>query len=158
MVEKIQFQTYTELQITFKHIDLPEMINQEKIRIDLAGINKIDTSIHFFEAETQLHIQLPLIFKNFCDYSYIVCPDVQFDLLDSVTKRQQLIWAKKAGIGIISILDDGTLRIRLPALQKQLKPVIRKEVIQIMNKMFRIRFNTLPLWERSHKTQSTLES
>ncbi|MFX0150433.1 MAG: hypothetical protein ACFFAJ_06610 [Candidatus Hodarchaeota archaeon] len=158
LVEKIQFQTYIELQITSKHLDLPKMINQEKFRIDLAAINKIDASIHFFEAETQLHIQHPLIFKNFCDYCYIVCPDVQFDLLDSITTRQQLNWAKKAGIGIISISDDGALRIRLSALQQQLKPVVRKEVIRIMNTRYRIRFTTIPLWERSRKTQPVLES
>jgi len=52
LVEKLKFQTYTELQITSKHLDLPKIINQYHFRIDLAGINQLDASLYFFEAET----------------------------------------------------------------------------------------------------------
>ncbi len=61
LTDKIQFQTYLELQITNKHLDLDEIVDQDQIRIDLAGINQFDGSIHFFEAETQLHVQHPAI-------------------------------------------------------------------------------------------------
>jgi hypothetical protein len=158
LVEKIKFQTYVELQITSKHLDLPKIINQDQFRIDLAGINQLDASLYFFEAETQLHIQHPNIYKNFCDYCYCVCPDEQFDLLDSITKKQQLLWAKESGIGVVTISDEGALRVRLHAKQQLLSQVVRKEIIRVMNTRFRIRFSTKPLWERSHKNQATLRA
>ena len=86
LVDQIQFQTYFELQITNKHLDLAEIVDQDLIRIDLAGINQIDGSIHFFEAETQLHVQHPAIYRKFCDYCHLVCPDSQLDQLDTQTK------------------------------------------------------------------------
>ncbi len=158
LVEKLKFQTYPELTITSKHLDLQKMINQDQFRIDLASINHIDGSIHFFEAETQLHAKHPIMYRNFCDYCYLLCPDEQFDLLDSVTKRQQLSWANETGVGIITISNKGALRIRLHAKQQSLLPEVRKEVIRMMNKRYRIRFSTLPLWERSRSSHLGLEA
>ena len=149
LVEKLKFQTYPELTIKNKHLNIKKMVKQDQIRIDMAAINQIDSSIYFFEAETQLHIQHPAIYRNFCDYCYLVCPDEQFDMLDSVTKRQQLSWADETGVGIITFSKEGALRVRLYADQQPLKPEVRKEVLRLMNKRYRIRFSTFPLWERS---------
>ncbi|MFX0013244.1 MAG: hypothetical protein ACFFB2_02745 [Promethearchaeota archaeon] len=157
LVDKLQFQTYPELTVTSQHLDLQKLINQDQFRIDLAAINRIDSSIHFFEAETQLHIKHPALYRIFCDYCYLICPEEQFDLLDSVTKRQQLSWADEIGIGILTISEKGSLRGRLRSKQQLLKPEIRKEVLHVMNKRYRIRFVTQPLWERSHKNQSNVE-
>lgn len=153
LVDKLQFQTYTELTITSKHLDLQTMINQEQLRIDLAGINFIDSSIHFFEAETELHAKHPIMYRSFCDYCYLLCPDETFDLLPSVTKRQQLSWADETGIGIITVSKEGALRVRLHAKQQSLLPEVRTEVIRMMNKRYRIRFSTLPLWERARRNR-----
>ncbi len=151
LVEKLKFQTYPELTITSKHLDIKKMVKQDQIRIDLAAINQIEGSVYFFEAETQLHIQHPAIYRNFCDYCYLVCPDEQFDMLDSVTKRQQVSWADETGVGVITFSKEGALRVRLYADQQPLKSEVRKEVIRVMNKRYRIRFSTVPLWERSRK-------
>ena len=152
LVDQIQFQTYVELQITNKHLDLAEIVDQDQIRIDLAGINQIDGSIHFFEAETQLHVQHPAIYRKFCDYCYLVCPDNQFDYkLDSETRQQQFNWAIETGLGIITISDGGKLRVRVHANRQNLDPIIRKEVLRLMNKRFKIRFDTVPLWERTRR-------
>ncbi len=158
LIEKLHFQTYSELQLTSKHLDLQKLINQDRLRIDLAAIHQIDSSIQFFEAETQLHINHPAMYRYFCDYCYLVCPEEQFDMLDSVTKRQQLSWADETGVGVITISKDGALRVRLYAEQQSLKTEVRKEVIHMMNKRFRIRFSTLPLWERSRSSHSKLEA
>lgn len=158
LVEKLKFQTYPELTVTSKYLDLQKMINQDQLRIDLAAINQIDGSIHFFEAETQLHTKHPVMYRKFCDYCYLICPDEQFDLLDSATKRQQLSWADETGVGIITISNKGALRVRLHAKQQPLKPEIRKEVIRMMNKRYRIRFSTIPLWERSRRSHPRLEA
>ena len=158
LVEQLHFQTYSELQITSKHLDLQKMINQDRFRIDLAAINRIDGSVHFFEAESQLHIKHPVMYRKFCDYCYLICPDEQFDLLDSVTKRQQLSWADETGVGILTISNNGALRVRLHAKQQPLKPEIRKEVIRMMNKRYRIRYSTIPLWERSRRSHPRLEA
>ena len=151
LTNKIQFQTYPELQIMNKRLDLAEIVDQELIRIDIAGINQMDSSIHFFEAETQLHVQHPAIYKQFCDYCYLVCPDNQFDLLDTVTKREQLDWATEIGLGIITISEEGNLRVRIHANRQDLDPIIRKEVLRAMDKRFKIRFTTTPLWDRTRK-------
>ena len=79
-------------------------------------------------------------------------------MLDSVTKRQQLSWADETGVGVITISKDGALRVRLYAEQQSLKTEVRKEVIHMMNKRFRIRFSTLPLWERSRSKHLKLEA
>ena len=42
LTDKIHFQTYLELQITNKYLDLAEIVDQDQIRIDLAGINQFD--------------------------------------------------------------------------------------------------------------------
>lgn len=159
LVEKLKFQTYTELQITSKYLDIRKLTptKQEQIRIDLAAINQIDSSIYFFEAEIQLHAQHPTIYQEFCDFCYLLCPNEQFDYLDSVTKHQQLSWAETQGIGIITMSNQGALRIRLRAKRQKLSPEVRKEVLRVMNKRYRIRFPTLPLWERSKNHHSKME-
>ena len=154
LTDQILFQTYVELQITNKHLDLAEIVDQELIRIDLAGINQIDGSIHFFEAETQLHVQHPAIYRKFCDYCYLVCPDSAIDQLDTITKQEQFKWANEIRLGIITISEEGKLRIRAHANQQNLDPIIRKEVLRAMNKRFKIRFDTVPLWERTRKETS----
>jgi hypothetical protein len=151
LVDMLQFLTYIELQITSKHLDLQKMIKQDQFRIDLAGINSVDSSIYFFEAETQLHVKHPVMYRLFCDYCYLLCPDEAFDSLPSETKRQQLSWAEDSGIGILTASKEGALRKRLGAKQQSLAPEVRNEVLRMMNKRFRIRFSTIPLWQRSRK-------
>ncbi|MHA2306652.1 MAG: hypothetical protein ACXACU_14820 [Candidatus Hodarchaeales archaeon] len=159
LVEKLKFQTYTELQITSKFVDIQNLTptKQNQLRIDLAAISQIDGSIHFFEAENQIHTQHPTIYSEFCDYCYLLCPEEQFDFLDSVTKRQQLSWAEEAGVGIVTISKKGELRVRLHAKLQDLKLELRKEVIRMMDKRFKIRFLTRPLWERSRNPHSNIE-
>lgn len=151
LVDKLKFQTYRELAITSKHLDLQRMIKQDQLRIDLAAIHQVDSSIYFFEAERELHIKHPAMYTKFCDYCYLVCPDDSFDSLPSETKRQQLSWAEDIGVGIITISKEGAVRQRLGAKQQDLSPEIRNEVFRMMNKRYRIRFSTLPLWKRSRK-------
>ena len=151
LVDKLQFLTYIELQITSKHLDLQKLIKQDQLRIDIAAIHQLDSSIYFFEAETQLHIKHPEMYRNFCDYCYLVCPDDSFDSLPSTIKQQQLSWAKDTGVGIITISKEGAVRQRLSAKQQDLSPEIRNEVLRMMNKRYRIRFSTIPLWEISRK-------
>ncbi|MFX1283117.1 MAG: hypothetical protein ACFFB5_05650 [Promethearchaeota archaeon] len=158
LVKQVHFQTYLELQITSKHLDLQRMIDQEQFRIDLAAISQIDSSIHFFEAETQLHLQHPVLYRKFCDYCYLVCPEEQFEILDSITKKQQLSWAEETGVGIITISKEGALRVRLHAKKQLILPEVRKEVIRAMNKRYHIHFSTLPLWERSRNSHSKGEA
>jgi hypothetical protein len=149
LTDQIKFQTYNELQISNKHLDLKQIVDQDQIRIDLAGINQLDGSIHFFEAETQLHIQHPAIYRKFCDYCYLVCPDSQFDQLDTLTKQQQFDWADEIGLGIITFSNEGRMRVRIHANRQNLDPVIRKEVLRVMNRRYKIRFDVIPLWERT---------
>ncbi|UCG03400.1 MAG: hypothetical protein JSW11_05290 [Candidatus Heimdallarchaeota archaeon] len=151
IVDKLKFQTYPELTITSKHLDLQKMIKQDQLRIDLAAINQLDSSIYFFEAETELHVKHPAMYCNFCDYCYLVCPDEAFDSLPSETKRQQVSWAEETGLGIITISKEGALRKRLSAKQQSLVPEVRKDILRMMNKRYRIRFSSVPLWKRSRK-------
>ncbi|MHA1994489.1 MAG: hypothetical protein ACW97Z_08125, partial [Candidatus Hodarchaeales archaeon] len=117
--DEVQFQTYTELQIeNSEHIRISEMVNQNLIRIDLAGICQLDSSIHFFEAETQIHVNHPTIYSQFCDYCYLLCPDEQFEILNGDTLEEQLSWAKEVGVGVISISREGKIRNRIPAIQQ----------------------------------------
>jgi hypothetical protein len=155
LISELRFQTYHELQITNKNIDIGKILknDQKRIRIDLCGISKIDMSIHFFEAERQLHIQHPTIYRHFCDYCYLVCPEEQFNLLDSGTQKEQLAWAKQDGIGIITISKEGKLRLRMNARKQELSPDIREEIIHIMQKRYRIRDSlnrdpNKPLWSK----------
>lgn len=147
----MKFQTYQELTITSKYLDVQKLINQDRLRIDLAAIHPIDGSIHFFEAETQLHVKHPVMYRAFCDYCYLLCPEEQFDLLPFVTKKQQRTWAKETGIGVVTVSKEGALKVRLHAKQQPLQPEIRKEVLRVMNKRYRIRFSTRPLWQRSRR-------
>ncbi len=151
--DHLQFQTYLELQINSnENFKISEIINQESFRIDLAGISQIDGSIHFVEAETQIHINHPTIFRHFCDYCYLLCPDEQFTLLNSTTVDEQLSWAREEGIGIISISKEGRVRNRIHAVQQPLDSEIRKVVIQTMNNRYNIPFSTIPLWDRSRES------
>ncbi|UCE14868.1 MAG: hypothetical protein JSV04_06715 [Candidatus Heimdallarchaeota archaeon] len=153
----MKFQTYQELTITSKYLDIQKLINQDRLRIDLAAIHPIDGSIHFFEAETQVHVKHPVIYRNFCDYCYLLCPEEQFDILPYVTKSQQRSWAKETGVGVVTVSKKGELRVRLHAELQPLLPEIRKEVLRMMNKRYIIRFPTHPLWQRSrsynHKSE-----
>ena len=149
--DQLEFQTYTELQITNKNLDIAKILDndQKQIRIDLCGISKIDSSIHFFEAETQLHMMHPTIYQHFCDYCYLICPDEQFSILDTETQEQQLNWAKEEGIGIISITEQGVKKVRTYAKKQELVPDVRKEVLRCMEQRTTIDFSTTPLWMRN---------
>ena len=152
---QVQFQTYIELQInSSEDLKISEVIDQELIRIDLAGISQLDGSIHFFEAETQIHINHPTIYTQFCDYCYLLCPEEQFEILNSQTLEEQLSWGREVGIGVISISNQGKIRNRLPAIQQPLNPEIRKVILKNMNKRYNIPFSTIPIWDlpRTPKT------
>ncbi|MHA2106492.1 MAG: hypothetical protein ACXABU_03750 [Candidatus Hodarchaeales archaeon] len=153
--DEVQFQTYTELQIeNSEHIRISEMVNQNLIRIDLAGICQLDSSIHFFEAETQIHVNHPTIYSQFCDYCYLLCPDEQFEILNGDTLEEQLSWAKEVGVGVISISREGKIRNRIPAIQQPLDPEIREVIVNAMNKRYKIPFSTVPLWYRPRVLKS----
>ncbi|PWI47271.1 hypothetical protein CEE45_12810 [Candidatus Heimdallarchaeota archaeon B3_Heim] len=148
---QLQFQTYSELQIgSNDHFQISEFLEggQKQIRIDLAGICQLDSSIHFFEAETQIHINHPSIYSQFCDYCYLLCPDEQFELLNNDTLEEQLLWAREIGIGIISISNEGKIRNRVPSIQQNLNSEVRKEILNSMNQRYKIPFSTTPLWNR----------
>ncbi len=153
--DEVQFQTYTELQIgNSEHIRISEMVNQNLIRIDLASICQLDSSIHFFEAETQIHVNHPTIYSQFCDYCYLLCPDEQFEILNGDTLEEQLSWAKEVGVGVISISREGKIRNRIPAIQQPLDPEIREVIVNAMNKRYKIPFSTVPLWYRPRVLKS----
>ncbi|MHA2136711.1 MAG: hypothetical protein ACW98G_02385 [Candidatus Hodarchaeales archaeon] len=153
--DEVQFQTYTELQIeNSEHIRISEMVNQNLIRIDLAGICQLDSSIHFFEAETQIHVNHPTIYSQFCDYCYLLCPDEQFEILNGDTLEEQLSWAKEVGVGVISISREGKIRNRIPAIQQRLDPEIREVILNAMDKRYKIPFSTVPLWYRPRVLKS----
>jgi hypothetical protein len=154
--EEINFQTYFELQIEdSEQLSVSEKVNQNKIRIDLAGICELDSSIHFFEAETQLHVNHPAIYTQFCDYCYLLCPDEQFKLLNRDTLEEQLTWAREVGIGVITISEEEeTIKNRLPAMKQPLNPEIRKVILKAMNKRYKIPFSTIPLWNRPRAQKS----
>jgi hypothetical protein len=153
--DEVQFQTYTELQIeNSEHIRISEMVNQNLIRIDLAGICQLDSSIHFFEAETQIHVNHPTIYSQFCDYCYLLCPDEQFEILNGDTLEEQLSWAKEVGVGVISTSREGKIRNRIPAIQQRLDPEIREVILNAMDKRYKIPFSTVPLWYRPRVLKS----
>ena len=52
---------------------------------------------------------------------------------------------------IITISEKGKLRVRIHANRQELDPIIRKEVLRVMDKRFKIRFTTTPLWDRTRK-------
>ena len=149
--DQLEFQTYIELQITNKNLDISQILDndQQQVRIDLCGISQIDSTIHFFEAETQLHILHPTIYRQFCDYCYLICPDEQFSILDTETQEQQLNWAKDEGIGIVSITEQGVKKVRTRARRQDLTSDVRKEVLRCMNQRTKIDFSTTPLWLRN---------
>ncbi len=147
---QLSFQSYIELQISSSEdLKISEKIDQEQIRIDLAGISQIDSSIHFFEAETQIHVNHPTTYLQFCDYCYLLCPNEQFELLNGNTLEEQLVWAREVGIGIISISQKGEIRSRISAVQQPFDPDIREVILTHMNKRYKIPFSTIPLWKRS---------
>jgi hypothetical protein len=150
--DELAFQTYSELQVCSNgDLKISEKISQEQFRIDLAGVSQIDSSIYFFEAETQIHVNHPTIYKHFCDYCYLLCPDEQFELLNSNDLEKQLSWAREEGIGIITIGKKGKIRSRVHAIQQPLDSKIRKGIIDRMNKRYKIPFSTVPLWNRSRE-------
>ncbi|MFW9855029.1 MAG: hypothetical protein ACFFFG_08200 [Candidatus Thorarchaeota archaeon] len=151
LAEKMRFRTFKELQITSKHLHLEDLVGQSQVRIDLAGIHPLDASIHFFEVESQFHIQHPQLYRFFCDYCYLVCPESQFDYLDTLTKDQQLRWAKEAGIGVITLTSTGLLQVRRLARFQETRPEVRQEVLRLMSHRSNFSFETIPLWERSHQ-------
>ncbi|WP_455141188.1 hypothetical protein [Candidatus Hodarchaeum mangrovi] len=152
--EQVEFLSFPELQITSKNLDLKKIVEKDQIRIDLAALNNFDGSIYFFEAETTLYSFHPISYRHFCDFCYLVCPAESFDLLDSESKQQQINWADEMGVGIITITSDRNVNIRLRAKRQELTPVIRKEVIRMMDQRTRINFSTIPLWERTFAKNS----
>ena len=151
LVSRWDFQTYVEFQITSKYLDLESMVGQANVRIDLAAIHPVDASIHFYEVESQFHIQHPQLYRPFCDYCYVVCPSEQFDYLPTETRDQQLQWARDAGVGVVTISKEGALHIRNRAQQQHMTVEIRQEVLRLMETRKSLQFPVQPLWERSRQ-------
>ncbi|MHA1214397.1 MAG: hypothetical protein ACTSPG_03830 [Candidatus Hodarchaeales archaeon] len=152
LLEEQQYQTYLELQVTSKNINISKYIDKDRFRIDLAAINSLDGSIHFFEAETSLYINHPSIYRFFCDYTYLLCPEEALDEIDSTTRQQQLDWASNKGIGIITVSEDKKIRIQSQVSLHKMKPIIRSEILRLMDTRTKIPFPTVPLWERKINT------
>lgn len=91
-----------ELQLSSKILDLESMVGQKQIRIDLAAISPIDQKITFVEAESTLYVEHPQMYRNFCDYLYLLVPDEAIHSQSSQEFNEQLLWAKNHGIGVIS--------------------------------------------------------
>ncbi|MHA1974463.1 MAG: hypothetical protein ACTSW1_15805 [Candidatus Hodarchaeales archaeon] len=147
-LDNTHYQTYTELQVTSKNINIANYIDKDRFRIDLAAINSLDGSIHFFEAETSLYINHPSIYRFFCDYTYLLCPQEAFDEIDSTTRQQQLNWASDKGIGIVTVSESRDIKIYSQVRLHKMKPIIRNEILRIMNNRTQIPFSSIPLWQR----------
>ena len=87
------------------------------VRIDMAALDQKSDEIIFVEAENGLYTQHPLVYLPFCNRLYLLCP---FD--DSPYRDEQIEWCKKYGIGILEVLENGTIRETLAARSRPMFP------------------------------------
>ncbi|MFQ5976542.1 MAG: hypothetical protein ACE5OZ_00245 [Candidatus Heimdallarchaeota archaeon] len=125
--------TFRELTITRNLLDMAALSDTAvQKRIDLAGLNKYDGQICFFEAEREFTVKHPLTYRSFCDFCYLLAPATTYRELPEAIREEQVEWAAKEGLGIVLIEEDGRIHLVTSAKRNILSREVRTAVRSIM--------------------------
>ncbi len=128
------FLTVKELQLTDKYLNIAlltqKVRKQRRVRIDLAAYHPLDQSIHFIEAESDLHVFHPTLYARFAHHVYLLCPEESITRHEPELVRQQFRYAKEWGMGIITINHEGKIRSLVDSRRREPDPLICHLLLQ----------------------------
>ncbi|MHA2272860.1 MAG: hypothetical protein ACXACI_13425 [Candidatus Hodarchaeales archaeon] len=126
--------TFRELTLTNNLLDMANLSDSNvQKRIDLAGLNKYDGQILFFEAEREFSVKHPLTYLPFADFCYLLAPASAYRELPEPIREEQITWATKKGLGIVLVEPDGRIHVIVSAKRNvQFPAEIRTAVRAIM--------------------------
>ncbi|MFW9916486.1 MAG: hypothetical protein ACFFGZ_12845, partial [Candidatus Thorarchaeota archaeon] len=125
--------TFRELTLTDNLLDMANLSDSHvQKRIDLAGLNKYDGQILFFEAEREFSVMHPLTYLPFADFCYLLAPASAREIPEPI-RKEQIAWATKKGLGIVLVEPDGRIHVIISAKRNvHFSPEIRTAVRAIM--------------------------
>jgi hypothetical protein len=130
-----KYYTVLELQITSKYLDIEKLTGKKQVRIDLCAYNRINDTIHFIETEPQLYVRHAIDFLPFCDFMHLCVPESSFQRNHQIQQEiaEQIRWAKKRGIGVLSVSPPDRVRVMVKAQrQKRITSLVRAEVYRYL--------------------------
>ncbi|MHA2296380.1 MAG: hypothetical protein ACXAEU_23695 [Candidatus Hodarchaeales archaeon] len=133
--------TEEELVINSTVLDLQELVGQDVLRIDLAGVSRLDGAIVFVEAETEAYLDHPMVYRHVADYAWLACPQIKLEEENNTPGILEDLYqsAAKHGVGIMGVFDvnhKGRLpfHIKINSPLLPLKANIRRTVLRAFNK------------------------
>lgn len=125
--------TFQELTLTRSLLDMTTLSDSStQKRIDLAGLNKYDGQVLFFEAEREFTVKHPLTYRSFCDFCYMLAPAAAYQELPKALREEQIAWAEKEGLGIVLVEENEQFQIIVSAQRNLLSSEVRTAVRSIM--------------------------
>ena len=128
-LRKSFYNIYFEVEINTAALNVTDLASgQKKIRIDLAGWSKLDSSIIFIEAERSLYVKHPLLYSKFADYVYLLCPHASIVNEAPSIKEKQIELLKNNKLGLITLSESSELVERIAPKRQDLNPTIRNAI------------------------------
>ncbi len=120
----------TELVLNNSLFDISNQVSKDisKIRIDIAAYK--NDKIIFIEVENGLWLTHPLLYREFSHLLFLACP-AEFK---SPTDNEQILMAKRNGIGIITVTKNGSIKTILPPVEYNISNSYSKAIICLIKK------------------------
>jgi hypothetical protein len=129
-LQKLGYIAVSELILDSSLFDISKLVekNISKVRIDVAAYK--DNKIIFIEVENGLWLTHPILYRELAHILFLAYP-AEFN---SPTDNEQILLAKRKGIGIISVTINGSIKTILRPVEHQLSDSHTKAIISLIDK------------------------
>ncbi|NHK32563.1 MAG: hypothetical protein FK730_14515 [Asgard group archaeon] len=129
-LRKLGYIAVAELVLNSSLFDISRLVekNISKVRIDVAAYK--DDKITFIEVENGLWLTHPILYRELAHILFLAYP-AEFK---SPSDDEQILLAKRKGIGIISVTVNGSIKTILRPVEHQLSESQAKAIISLIEK------------------------
>jgi hypothetical protein len=129
-LQKLGYIAVSELVLDSSLFEISKLVekNISKVRIDVAAYK--DNKITFIEVENGLWLNHPILYRKLAHILFLAYP-AEFN---SPTDNEQILLAKRKGIGIISVTLNGSIKTILRPVEHQLSDRQTKVIISLIDK------------------------
>lgn len=107
---------------------------QQQVQIDLAILSLINQDLVFIEAETDLALDHPLLYRPFAHYVYLATSELAIKNQPLFIQNQQFNLAQQKKIGILGVKPNGQVIVHVSAKKCKVEPHIYRTVLNVFRK------------------------
>lgn len=129
-LENLGYNAVAELVLNNSLFDISELVgkNISKVRIDIAAYKK--DKITFIEIENGLWLTHPKLYRKFSHLLFLAYPAEY----KSPTDNEQILFAKRKGIGILSVTKNGSIKTILRPVEYNISVSLSSVIISLIKK------------------------